>query len=388
MRRIIALLLATALLMAACGGDDDTAADDVATSVTPTQEPATPTAANTTAAADGGTLLEMLAAVPDTEDAASYLTYTDLAMARDLTGVDAPDADASAEEVDEWWTEFAGATTDLDAEILGLSDWVTNFAEDAELIRTELGFDVADIDQVIEAGAPPATFQILRGRFDAEEIADAVESDPNWSADLERKTEGDVEYYSWLGDYEQSFDHIPTAHDKLGRGGRLAVVDGMLLWSLGTDEMVGMLQALDGSADSLADREDFGEMAAVIDETGVLSAAMSDVPQSAADFDDIPAAEPRLAPYTAYSVASGEDADGAFMALVVASKNDETANENITRLTDRIENGTSTRARGPWVDIIEDFEIDSDGRLTIAKLRGDDLPYEFALQGDPLLLME
>lgn len=333
----------------------------------------------------GSPLMTMLAAVPDEPNAMTFLAYNDLTLLAEQAGIDRPSDNASIEDVDEWWTEMGGAIAGLDAPVLGFSDLALQISRNTEGARTELGFDIADVEQIIQTGSPPGSYYLQRGRFEAGDVDSAVRSDPNWSGDLEVKSESGVDYYSWLGDYEQSFDHVPTAHDALGRGGRLALRGKLLLWALGTDEMTGMLRASTDAEDSLADREDFADMAGALDALGVYSVLMTTTFESAANRDID--GEPLLLPYVSYSAASGTDADGPFLALVIANVDIETAAQNVDRLAERISSGTMLDGT-PWSERITSHEIHSEGTLTIAKLRGDALPWDFSITREPLLLTE
>jgi len=385
MTRWLVLILALVLGGAACGGDS--CEDDTACKETTRGAAATPTGTGDIASSDGGVLLEMLDAIPDTEDTALSVTYLDLEFLAEVLALDRPAEGATAEDVDAWWRQIMDGTADLEARLLLVSDFVRALFENSAVTRAELGFDIADITQAIQTGRPPATFDILRGRFDAAEVDAAVQSDPKWSDVLEEKSYKDVDYYSWGDDYEQDFDRIPTARDQLGRGGRFALIDGLVFWTLGTDETDAAIRSATEKTGSLADRPEFAAMTPYLAELPVLSVYMTNFVQSVENYPDL-SDEPLLLPYLAWSVAGGQDESGAFMAVIIANADEETASANVDLLAERIASGTMLLNNSAWSDAIDDTDIRSEGNITIAILRGDELPWTLPMNGAPLLLTE
>ena len=84
-------------------------------------------------------------------------------------------------------------------------------------------------------------------------------------------------------------------------------------------------------------------------------------------------AGPWLRPYQAFASGIGKDAEGPYMALALAHADAASAEENVGLLRRIIEEGSSTFYGNPWSDTIDvgSLEIKSEGRLLLAKLRGD-----------------
>jgi hypothetical protein len=235
-----ALAAAGAALVAlagACGGDDDGGGGD--------RSP----------------LMAVLSAIPDTPETAAYVSFADLEEYFDALGVGSPPAGASNDEMNDWLTGVAEAERSGDyGRLVSGSQFAIDAFREPEAFRAEIGLDPADVGQSAETGEPPGTLHVLRGGFDAGDIDDAVHGDSGFSDLLEEAEHGGVSYYAWGEDFEQDFSRNSPVHT-LGRGGRLALTDGLLFWCFGTEALTGAIDAMTGEAPSLADREDFAAIA-------------------------------------------------------------------------------------------------------------------------------
>ena len=84
--------------------------------------------------------------------------------------------------------------------------------------------------------------------------------------------------------------------------------------------------------------------------------------------------EPRLKPYQALATGAGYDENGFYLAIVLLNPSDEVARENVALLEQRISEARQTLGehRGQqWLDVIEGMEIESKGRLTLARIYGE-----------------
>ena len=91
---------------------------------------------------------------------------------------------------------------------------------------------------------------------------------------------------------------------------------------------------------------------------------------------------------------AGIDEKGYFLAIVLLNPGEEVARENAALLERRLGQAKSVASMQEWSALIESMEIESKGRLTIAKLYGEVCQSwaSFDVQGmwpyEPLLLHE
>lgn len=316
-------------------------------------------------------LLTLLGAIPDTEEAASYVSYTNYQAYYDEFGAGSPPKNASSEDFLEW--AAAALSPEGDAPpLVGFSDFVINAFNEGRAYQDELGLDPAGIDQAIEAGKPPATYEVLLGEFDHGRIDDAVHSEPNFSGLLEEASYEDVDYYTWGDDFAQDFTNT-TPVRKLGRGGRLAVVDDMFMWCLWTEGMTGMIDATSETRDSLADRDDIRVMAEKLDALGVYSAEFVDA--SAAEAGDQGSV---LGPHVSVSTGAGADDEGTYLAVLTAHETADQASDNAMRLESWFTGGSDYRGN-VWSDHVDSVEAVVEDTLTVVTLRGPTLPWGLLL---------
>jgi hypothetical protein len=382
----LAAALFACLAVAACGGSGSRAEPAVESQAEPPDqpqaeapaEPSTQPAPETEAEAPAGSpFATLLSAVPDTPGTARFVSYVDLEGYYAALGIDPPPRSATSEEANAWLGELVEAARGDVAPLIG-GEFAGAGLRDPQAYRDEIGVDPADIAQSIETGEPPETYHVVRGSFDAGTVDEAVRSDPGFSDLLEEQSHGEVSFYSWGEDFEQHLERNSPVHT-LGRGGRLALYDGLLFWSFWTGGMAGMIDAATGTTSSLADREDFGALAARFDALGVYWVQMTAQPDVAEGV-----AGQLLAPYVAIGAGGGADDDGAFLAIVVAHADSAAAEENVVRLRQWIEEGTDPSG-SPWTERIESAEIGSDGLTATARLRGPDLPWDVVASGLTLL---
>jgi hypothetical protein len=357
------LALGLAVLLAACGGGGD----------------------DSGGGGDGSPLVQMLGAVPDTPDAAQFVSYSDLDAYYDALGVGAPPQGAG-EEFDDWLRQVnqAEAAGDV-APLIGGAQFALDAFRYPQDCHDEIGVDAADIHQAIEAGAPPEVYTVVRGDFDSGDVDDAVKGDDNFSDLLETETHGGVDFYTWGEDFAQDLSRNSPVHT-LGRGGRLAFSGGLLFWCFWTSGMTGMIDAAADAAPSLADRADYGAIAAALDAAGAYTAQFTD--QTVEGTDDRITV---LAPFASFAAGGGVDGSEPFMVIVLANADEATATDNAERLVQRIEVGKTGGITGEaqeWAQGIGTVETRAEGSLTVATLRGTDLPWDFVASGSDMLMHE
>jgi len=278
-----------------------------------------------------------------------------------------------------------------------------------------LGFVVDDVDQTIYAGViPPRRYEAMRGRFRRDDIDHAARTGPMNDV-LEVVSYGGHEFYSWGGDNEVNLA-MRSSVRPLGRGHRLAIVDDFIFWMLWTDGIKEMIDSYEDNIESLADNEDYRLLAAALEELDTVTAFFSSESHSESHFKevhpDIEQVEPetkerllrglesgaKLKPYLALTTGAGIDEKGHYLVIVLANADERTARENVKRLEQRINQAETVwgNAGGRrWSDIVESMEIESRGRLTMAKLYGEVCIYwtSFSVMGvmgmyEPLLMHE
>jgi hypothetical protein len=77
-----------------------------------------------------------------------------------------------------------------------------------------------------------------------------------------------------------------------------------------------------------------------------------------------------LKPFPAYAVGAGIDEKGSYMAIVLLNADNNTASKNAQLLATRISKYQSVWQGLKWADLIENTKIESQGKLTVAKLYG------------------
>jgi hypothetical protein len=175
----------------------------------------------------------------------------------------------------------------------------------------------------------------------------------------------------------------PPIFDAQGRGGQLVVQDDYIFRTLESGAMKAMIDASEGQRQSLWDVEEFQIMANGLSELRPYSVFLSTdvasfqkqmrdtvrrVPQSRLD-------ENPLLPYKAFSVGTGEDEVGRFIAIVLVHADSETAEQNAERLLRRIEENPRVQSgsviKGSWRETVRDvynLEIRAEEEALLAKL--------------------
>jgi len=331
-------------------------------------------------AGDGGPLFQLLATIPDSPENAMYVSYIDIAQLREVAGLDRLSGDPSADELDQWKGELGAVQQTLHRP--GLMTFYTDAATSGTAMQEEIGVNFTQIDQALEVGLLPANYNALRGEFDGDAVEAAVRSDPTFSDILDDLTYGGVDYYSWGEDFRQYYTRA-TDFRRVGVGHRLALYEDLMFWCAWTEGVEGMIDAASGNVSSLADRADYGAIAAVLDDAGAYGAFLTNV-TLAADESDLPL----LAAFESFAMATVLEDDGAYILIVLANADAETATDNAELVQSRINGATQATAEHPWAAGIDSVEARAEGTLTIAELRGGNLPWDFVIRQDDVLLHE
>ena len=190
-----------------------------------------------------GSLAAMLDRLPDRPlglDGA-MVTYADVARQTAALGVDAPGAAGDVQGVQRW----IAAVTPLSlpqatGQYWTLPEW-----------RAAFGFDLFQVEQAVEYGAPPFGLTVLRGTFDPGELRTAWARGGYQPIDL-----GAGEAYAVREDFEIDFSDLGSRM-ALGYLNVVALADdGTLIFGSTRDGVRGALAAVAGTEPSFSGRAD------------------------------------------------------------------------------------------------------------------------------------
>ncbi len=355
--------------------------------------------------------LDSLRLIPIESDTLRFgVSINDLRLLRSALGIPLPAPDASAKELEAYRLQLLGGKDGTNWLYPDHFSGLDRYG-DAEEWQQTLGFTWANVDQTIRAGtpAPPHYYQAVHGRFDENTIDQAVRSGP-WNDLLEDVSYKGIKYYSWGADDGQFNLARRSGVRNLGRGHRMALIDDYILWTVYTDSLKKMVDSYQGSLPSLATMEEFQLLAQGLAELGTYTAlfaspqagplektmlsSLASLWEGRTDdevehllrelFED----STPLEPYRALATGVGVDERGYFMGVVLVHADSEAARQNVRLLEQRLQEAPSAFTGEVWINQIEDMEIKSQDRLTLAKLYGDIARnwFEFYTDYDPLLL--
>ncbi len=262
------------------------------------------------------------------------------------------------------------------------------YTEYVDYLRESMGFDLRDVSWSAIATNPPSQFEIVGGSLGS----GPTQASLGLCADCEPpsiETHLGTEYYSWGGDLELKVTRSlkPPVFDRLGRGGRIAVVDGLALRALETSAMRAMIETKRDASRSLIEYRPFGILADALDDWAVYVAFMSNQPVALADVvEQLPGAQQRdrdriqeeltpglLEPYVAFATRVGRDEQGAFWVLALYHDTGQSAEQNKPRLREQLLNGKSILTNTTFGEIFDIQQLDTEVRdnVLIARVRGD-----------------
>ena len=220
-----------------------------------------------------------------------------------------------------------------------------------------------------------------------------------------------VSFYSWgPEEYGNLNDRLfPPAFDGEGRGGRIAVFDNYVFRTVETPGMNALIDAYQGSRRSLADVEEFRLLAQGMSTLEAYSILLSDVTKDVGEGSvievwlsgnetplervrmvELRETFPILRPYQVIGTGAGRDEAGEYMAVVLVHADESSAAENAELLRRRFLEAPPLPSwdQEPFNGIVTSVEAQTDGRVLLAKVRGEDLGARWILwfyQEYPLL---
>ena len=298
----------------------------------------------------------------DDDPAFLQITVADILAGSELAGTSRPTGSTDVDEVADWLQPMLFG--DASPVFLPLPTELVRDVTQIEEYRNELGFAISDVDASIEIAAGAASTVVLVGDInpnDATEIAPGITS----------FGEGD--------DFETNFDDR-TAARSLGRPLRIAEIDDLVLTSRSTPTVSAWL---DPTSARLSDDTTLSEMARVLDNTGVVGAAVfrfdfSSPPGSADDGTDPPISTP----FDTVAIGWGVDAGNAQITVVYATGSEEAASS----AREEVERAFSTDSPGafgrPITEQLVVERVSADGTLVVATLglRSDEVRPDVLIQ--------
>lgn len=413
LRTALAAMLA-ATLAASCGDDASplTTGREASTAEAPPTTEATGTASSyddavsTTGApgaadADATGWVGLLASIPDSLDMAGSVLISDYAAARELLGIEVPGADADEDEVIEYLLAVqmgpvadASTTPPSRSPRMGIADqsFGRRAPYDLDAWRTAFGVSVVDVDLVATAGQPPAELTVWQGGIDPTEVGRAVETDPEWSADLRTVDQAGEAYYAW-GDDPAAADVARSGPVReLGRGGCLYATEGEALRAHVCDVIEAAIDARSGAQGSLADLEPLAGLAVALQDAGAYAGFLTvDVGLFTAGSAPASPGGPALLPYLAAATGAALEGDTSVTVIGLAHSSPEDASENAVRLERVVTEGTSALSGRPWSDTLVVLDITTEGPLLVARLATETSGtfwFQFVAARDSLLAWE
>ena len=341
--------------------------------------------------------VQLLSVIPDTPEIRSGVFLNDYALVRALfegllpgPGDDDREVKSLLQDKGNHFADFhetvAGINTFGTQSFLGPLGKYDQFAINA---HEYLALDLRFVEQTAWTWSPEGFghLDVAKGGFDPAATERALQSCDDCPAPAVQDR-GGFRFYSWGGDNEVGVAprFSPPVFDHLGRGGQLAVSEEFVFRTFTTPGMEALIDAHSNAAGSLADAEEFVLLAQGLSQVRPHSVLLSgetffldrlvEMRLGAGATEDgrrelasAMSAPQALRPYEAYAMGSGLDENGNYAALVLAHSESEYAEENVEILRRRIEEGTSS-AEQPWSEQVESAEISAEGRLLLARLRG------------------
>jgi hypothetical protein len=216
----------------------------------------------------------LLQLLPDRPEVRANVEMGDVQRAREALGVTVPPPEVDGRFNEQGFIEYVQALTPLgnprnslavDLRFLGGNASSRYLFVMAQTTYQSMGITPFDVDQWVTGGTLGSStpgevsgeFHAVRGDFNTGAIESRLkECTACPAANVDDRRGWRI--HGWVADFEanESLRLKPPMFDQFGRGGRLAVSDGVLLRALSTPDIHAMVDAAEGTG-SLADNDDF-----------------------------------------------------------------------------------------------------------------------------------
>jgi hypothetical protein len=342
---------------------------------------------------EDGVFVSMLSLIPDTEHTREGVAIGDVARVRELRGIERPPADAvhDQEALLDYYQALGASVSDIPRVFpifLFQGGDMRRVIEFGPEIYESIGLTPFDVDQWVDSGFGPAGVHAFRGTVDADDLATRAEACAECPPLTIEERHG-MQLFLWGEDGALSRGadgqprEQPPLFDRLGRGGNLAVMDGLVLYAHTGDRLRAIVDARAGDG-SLANDESFRLAAEAMDGLGALGALITtvtqgpefaaNIPPQLADPWELEDGEPLLVRYELYAIGPGWDG-APYTAVALVHASEEAAQENARRLPDRVRAtrfpAIYERSEETWGDVITDIDVRVEGRAVFATLHGE-----------------
>ncbi len=290
-------------------------------------------------------------------------------------------------------TPLPETLSDDDPDRVGLSNVLVAVAGRGSLFqyayvddwRALHGFDIRDVDQVVEFGVPPGVVTLLRGRFDRDAINDALSDQGYETIEIDGHA-----VWNRGADYELDLEH-PIARYWLGQAQNIALIDDETLVFAGAQDLIStVLATASGEMDALIDEPTIvglfpadqdpliaatiirGDITSISDQTGKRGQgpAPNDVgplvpPIAALLFGATPGNGVALDPDVDYEVSPVDYPLGENQ-IRVAFVDPADAGPGSSAIEERLAEGTSVVVGQDWADILGETQLSVDDQSGIA----------------------
>lgn len=341
---------------------------------------------------ESSSLLNVLSYIPDDELTLEYLAINDIAGITRNLGLTRPgrseDADAGLAYAMQLVTGGISApltTSPFSGELPALADRY-EWLEESQL--PYWGFDWRNYGTTAlvrwrgdEPDAGLAEFGAIVGEFDFEHVAASI-ADCDECRQPERGEMIGQPYLMWDVGTTEDRNRPPFFGNGFIDENYVTVQDDALFMAKTGEFLRQALEASTDDAPALSDSAGLVSMVRAVEAMGANGTVVSYASFAVDDLflmtsEDIRAKEldaaasaDLLLPFTAVASGAGIDvaADEQFTALVLLHDDSSTAEANVTRLLDRVQNGLFRNGETGWADWIARVEIGVDGNLLVARL--------------------
>ncbi|MBN4064426.1 hypothetical protein JYU04_01670 [Dehalococcoides mccartyi] len=257
----------------------------------------------------------------------------------------------------------------------------------------DLAFDHGTMEQFANAnsqwrfhgsGHPPTSYDVALGSFNTLATSEAISACDCEQPEI-REYEG-VEYYAWgegAGIGQITDRHKRPMYDHLGRGPHLLIRDGEAYYSVRDGIIDEHIDVIQGNKSSLVELDDWVTVVQWLSGLGLTSEivvrnygfALDQVfvaHRNEIDERGITGGIPLMLPMELVASSVGYDGERTFSGLAILHDTAASAEENVERLLARLEGvlpaQNLTKPTQTWAYLIDRVEIQTSGRILIAKL--------------------